>query len=512
MKFSKYVFIGGAMALMSVTSTSCVGDLDVKPDDPNSTLGLTTAEEYYGVLARAYGGLVLEGGISVDNGGAGVYTRQLWNLQELCTDEAIIGFNWNDAGIHELAFSTWSSDNHWLYECFSRFNYQIALCNEFLRTIGKAGNLIPEAEQNVMRAEARVLRDLSYYHMIDIFGRGPWTDENSVVGAIPPTYSRTELFDAVVADLVDAIPQLKPAAQQVYGRISREAGYMLLAKLYLNSEVYTGQGRWNECAQACQEILKTIKDLAPDYRYLFCGTNDRYVGNGEILWAVPQDEFTLTTYGGTTYLSGGAYNAEVAVKPYGLGVDPWDGPRVGTELSQALDSKDKRRLIFEGDFSEELTDLSSWTKKGSGYMCVKFVYTPEENYDNNGGKNTSATIFNSADFPIFRLADTFLMLAECQLHGVSCNGVDYYNKVRIRAGLAPVGSYTADDLLHERLCELYWEGHRRSDLVRFGKFSGSEYLWAWKGQQLHGANTQSFRDLYCIPAQFVPTLGQNNGY
>lgn len=513
MKFSKYLFIGGAVALMSVTSTSCVGDLDVKPDDPNVTLGLTTAEQYYGVLAQAYGGLVLEGGISVDDGGAGVYSRQLWNLQELCTDEAIIGYNWDDAGIHELAFSTWSADNHWLYECFCRFNYQIALCNEFLRTISNAGNLIPEAEQKVLRAESRVLRDLSYYHMIDLFGRGPWTDENSTVGAIPPTYDRTELFDAIVADLTDAVPQLKPAAQQIYGRISREAGYMLLAKMYLNSEVYTGVARWRECAEACQEIVKTINTLAPDYRYLFCATNDKYVGNGEILWSIPQDENTLTTYGGTTYLSGGAYNGEVDPTVYGLGgADGWGGPRVGTQLSQALASNDKRRLIYEGEFNEGLENLQSWTKTGDGYMCVKFVYTPETNYYNEGGKNSTTTIFNSTDFPLFRLADTFLMLAECELHGVSCNGLDYYNKVRLRAGLAPVGSYTADDLLHERLCELYWEGHRRSDLVRFGKFSGSQYLWAWKGGQYGGANTQSYRDLYCIPAQFIPTLGQNPGY
>lgn len=187
MKFSKYIILSGIALTMGFTS--CVDDLDVKPEDPDSKTELTTAQEYYDLLARAYGGLVLEGGISVDDGGAGVYTRQLWNLQELPTDEALIGKNWNDAGIDELDFNTWSGDNHWLYECFCRFNYQIALCNEFLRTIDKAGSLIPDEGidgKNMLKVEARVLRDLSYYHMIDIFGRGPWTDENSVVGAIPP--------------------------------------------------------------------------------------------------------------------------------------------------------------------------------------------------------------------------------------------------------------------------------------------------------------------------------------
>ena len=161
MKFSKYIIIGGIA--LSMGFTSCVDDLDVSPENPTTKLELTTAEDYYALMARVYGGLVLEGGIAVDDGGAGVYTRQLWNVQELPSDEAIVGYNWNDAGIQELGFSTWSSDNHWLYECFSRFNYQIALCNEFLRTIGNASGLIAEDEINTLRCEARVLRDLSYY-------------------------------------------------------------------------------------------------------------------------------------------------------------------------------------------------------------------------------------------------------------------------------------------------------------------------------------------------------------
>lgn len=516
MKFSKYIILSGIALTMGFTS--CVDDLDVKPEDPDSKTELTTAQEYYDLLARAYGGLVLEGGISVDDGGAGVYTRQLWNLQELPTDEALIGKNWNDAGIDELDFNTWSGDNHWLYKCFCRFNYQIALCNEFLRTIDKAGSLIPDEGidgKNMLKVEARVLRDLSYYHMIDIFGRGPWTDENSVVGAIPPTYDRKQLFDAVVADLVDAVPQLTPASQQRYGRISREAGYMLLAKMYLNAEVYTGTGMWQECANACNEILKTINTLAPEYKYLFCGSNDKYVGNGEILWSIPQDQNTLQCYGGTTYLSGGAYNGEVDVTPYGCGASGWGGPRVRAELSKALKSNDKRRLIYEGDLKEDISasGLDSWTSTGEGYMCIKYVYTNEGDYYNTTGNSGSPTIFNSADFPLFRLADTFLMLAECELHGASgCNGLARYNDVRIRAGLPAVGSYTADDLLNERLCELYWEGHRRSDLVRFGKFAGSAYNWSWKGGIENGAGTPAYRNLFAIPTQFVPTLGQNEGY
>ena len=265
MKLSKYIVLG-AIALSSPAFVACVGDLDVTPENPTTKTEISTAEELYGELAGIYGGLVFEGGITVDDGGAGVYTRQLWNLQELCSDETLIGSNWADGGINELVYSTWSPDNHWLYECFSRFNYQIAIVNQFLRDLHKYGSLLPGSDNlsvEVFDAEARTLRALSYYHMIDIFGVGPWTTEDSPVGVTPPTYDRKQLFEAVVEDLANAIPNLVPASQQVYGRLSREAGYMLLAKLYLNAEVYTGEPRWQDCANACNEIRKTISSVPP---------------------------------------------------------------------------------------------------------------------------------------------------------------------------------------------------------------------------------------------------------
>ena len=514
MKLSKYIVLG-AIALSSPAFVACVGDLDVTPENPTTKTEISTAEELYGELAGIYGGLVFEGGITVDDGGTGVYTRQLWNLQELCSDETLIGSNWADGCINELVYSTWSPDNHWLYECFSRFNYQIAIVNQFLRDLHKYGSLLPGSDNlsvEVFDAEARTLRALSYYHMIDIFGVGPWTTEDSPVGVTPPTYDRKQLFEAVVEDLVNAIPNLVPASQQVYGRLSREAGYMLLAKLYLNAEVYTGEPRWQDCANACNEIRKTIDTLAPTYKYLFCATNDKYVGNGEIIWGIPQDGTTLTTYGGTTYISGGSYRGDSdLLKTLGLAVSGWEGPRVREELSKALLPNDARRLIYEGEYTEDIQDLSD---KNQGYMCVKFVYTPEDDYKNEKQETPYCnTIFNPADFPLFRLADVYLMLAECELNGAQgCNGLEMMNRVRQRAGLADVRTLTAENILDERMCELYWEGHRRSDLVRFGKFAGSNYNWSWKGANANGANVQAYRNVYCVPTQFVSTLGQNPGY
>ncbi|MDE6121647.1 MAG: RagB/SusD family nutrient uptake outer membrane protein, partial [Duncaniella dubosii] len=301
-------------------------------------------------------------------------------------------------------------------------------------------------------------------------------------------------------------------SQQVYGRLSREAGYMLLAKLYLNAEVYTGEPRWQDCANACNEIRKTIDTLAPTYKYLFCATNDKYVGNGEIIWGIPQDGTTLTTYGGTTYISGGSYRGDSdLLKTLGLAVSGWEGPRVREELSKALLPNDARRLIYEGEYTEDIQDLSD---KNQGYMCVKFVYTPEDDYKNEKQETPYCnTIFNPADFPLFRLADVYLMLAECELNGAQgCNGLEMMNRVRQRAGLGNVSTLTAENILDERMCELYWEGHRRSDLIRFGKFAGSNYNWSWKGANPNGANVQAYRNVYCVPTQFVSTLGQNPGY
>jgi hypothetical protein len=149
-------------------------------------------------------------------------------------------------------------------------------------------------------------------------------------------------------------------------------------------------------------------------------------------------------------------------------------------------------------------------------MLIKYTNTTEDDYYNS--QNIASGVFNNSsqicgtDYPLFRLADAYLMLAECQLHGVNCNGYDYFNKVRARVGLDPIAQPSASEILHERQCELYMEGHRRSDLVRFNLYSGSNYLWSWKGGEYTGTSIDSYRDLFPVPYQYVSTVGQNPGY
>ena len=504
MKFIKHI-LAGTVALMAFAGTSCVGDLDLTPNDPNLKLELTTQAEWDGFLGRLYGNLYR----------AGTFTRSHFNLQEITADECFISEAWNDPGYQPLNKNQWSSDNEWIYAAFAREFFNAKMGAEFISGMrGKGGAFFDEAEVKARIAEASALRGLAYYYMIDLFGRGPWIDESSTTGATPPTYDRKQLFEAITAELETYVPDLKPAAQQAYGRVSREAGYMLLAKLYLNAEVYTGTPMWDKCAAALKQVVSTGITLAPEYKYLFCATNDKYAGNGELLWVVPQEQGRMEAWGGTTYLTCGAWFAsagEDILKKLNY-KDAWGGLRLRPELSRVLDKADKRRLIFEGTFKEDIPTLGGNDATSCGYMLIKYSNSPEDDYENTAGNNNNNVAMSNADYPVFRLADAYLMLAECQMNGVECDGLRYLNLVRDRAEMPALSQITADELLKERMRELYCEGHRRSDLIRFGKYTGANYLWSWKGGDYEGASLPEYRALYPIPMQYTATVGQNPGY
>ena len=520
MKISKYITLG-AIAMLLGINTSCVGDLNVKPDDENKLTDLTTKDQWMGYFGSIYGNLIYEGNLTPSgvDGGAGIFSRCHWNLQELCADGASLMSSWNDPGYPDLKFDTWTSDNTWAFMCFQREATTARQCMVFYNALSDASKFFTEEEIAQMRAETLVIHSLCYYYMIDLFGKGPWVDANLAVGATPPTYDRVQLFDATVAQLNEVINsgKLKPAKEQEYGRVSCEAARMLLAKLYLNAEVYTGKPMYDKCAEQCKEIVKTIPTLAETYKYLFCMSNDKYAKNGgEIIWSLPEDELYAQSYGGTTYLSAGAFFADIdkeEARKLGNPNSMWNGLKMKPQLVLEFEPGDQRRLIYEGEFKLDVRDLTNNNKDGDGYMCVKYPVTYEDDYYNDNNKEHSI-VFNNADVPLFRLADTFLMLAECQVRGVedADPGFKYFNAVRDRAGLAPKTSVTLDDILHERTCELYWEGHRRSDLIRFDKFTGGNYLWAWKGGVYEGTSIDSYRNLFAIPYQYVSTVGQNPGY
>lgn len=611
MKFTKYIAAASLTLAAAVCTTSCVDDLDVKPDDPNTKTELTDAAQWEGYFGSLYGAFRYVGNLSTSDGGAGTWMRCHWNLQEITADEAIISNKWGDPGYHALNFNNWRTENEWIYAAFAREFYTAKQCSEFIaKSQGAVNYGFTQDQVDTMNAEARVLRAYAYYYMIDLFGRGPWITEETPTGSTPPTYDRTELFNATVADLKATIEsgKLIPASRQDKMRVSLEAAKTLLGKLYLNAEVYTGKPMYAECAEVLKEVKNSMGSLAPEYKYLFCGSNDKYINN-EIIWAIPQKAFQMETWGGTTYMTAGAFDEladpfelarlgcgfvdfdvktdpetkEKSLSPILSGPTPWTGLRMRPELSQMLiQNGGSRNLAFTKDYNIGIANLDKYGPGADGYMCVKYSYTNESNYDNTGADApyqlnryyliatdafkkdfpqteadrlaaanqvlanypefagyTAQQIMDGAAsavqsqlmakykaefertsqvcdaaFPVFRLADVYLMLSECEFRGVSGAdpGFALFNQVRARAGLQPNNNPSAIDILNERQCELYWEGHRRSDLIRFGRYTGSTYNWSWKGGVLEGSYLPAYRNLFAIPYQNVSTVGQNPGY
>ena len=509
-----FVFAMGALTV------SCTGDLDVTPIDPNldTPENLLTGTEAYGqLLAKCYSALSVSSpdGESGDpdiegiDGGFGQYLRALYNLQELPTDEAVIG--WNDQTLKDLHGLQWTSSDVFVSACYSRVFYQISICNEVMRRIDQSGS--NDAVLQQYRAEARALRGLSYLHAIDLFGNVPFTDETTEVGGSnPQQISRAELFAWLEKDMKECAEQL-PANPEKY-RCGKGMVYMILAKLYLNAGVYTGKTEYQECANYCQKIIDLGYKLesAADYYKMFCADNDQLLGVGhELIFSVYQDHINTQAYGGTTYIINAMVGGKMAYADYGLGGNGWGGIRVTPQFVDKFEGADQRAKFFTTGQNKEIKDISDFT---SGYAFTKFT-----NLKANGTMIDGANSFPDTDFPMFRLGDVYLMLAECQVvGGIQCDGIARFNDIRERAGVAKIDNPTRANILDERARELAWECHRRSDLVRFGLLTSGDYLWAHKGMNSnvgtpHGVDAKY--NLYPLASSDVisnPNLKQNTGY
>ena len=505
----------------AISLTACVGDLDVTPIDPNLDTPekvLTSTEAYNQLLAKCYSGLSVSSpdGDSGDpdiqgiDGGFGQYLRALYNLQELPTDEAVIG--WNDQTLKDLHGLQWTSSDVFVSAAYSRVFYQISLCNEVMRQIDKAG--INDVLMQQYRAEARAIRGLSYLHAIDLFGNVPFTDENSEVGGEnPKQMKRADLFNWLVKDMEETAEQL-PANPEKY-RAGKGLCYMILAKLYLNAQVYTGTANYQKCADYCQKIIELGYTLesANDYWKLFCADNDQYLGVGhEIIFSVYQDHINTQAYGGTTYIINAMVGGNMNYADYGLGGNGWGGIRVTPQFVDKFEDGDQRATFFTDGQTKEIVDISDFA---SGYAFTKFT-----NLKANGSVLADANSFPDTDFPVFRLGDVYLMLAECQVvGGVSCDGIAKFNAIRTRAGVPTIANPTKADIIDERARELAWECHRRSDLVRFGLLTTSDYLWSHKGMNSNVGTphaVDSKYNLYPLASSDVisnsENLEQNDGY
>lgn len=499
--------------------SSCVNDLDVTPIDPNVQLPADVLKDeaaFEALLAKCYQGLACSssdganGGPDINgvDGGFGQYLRAYFNLQCLTTDEATCC--WNDTGLPDMHNMNWQASNQFIVAMYYRIFYQVSLCNELIRQVEANPAGVEFQHKGALIAEARALRALSYYHAIDMFGNVPFATEKDAVGAVGPRQiNRADLFAWVEKECKELIEgnDLAAEGQNVYGRCDKGFVKMILAKLYLNAEVYVGEDRYADCAAICEDLVATYS-LAENFADLFAADNDRFaVGTEEIIFAVPHDGINTTSYGGTNFLifagTGGDMNAAAAGISSG-----WGGLSVTKQVSERYADGDARAMFFT-DYGTEIVDIFTFTS--GGYKSVKFTNV------NHDGTAASASGHVDTDWPLFRVADAHLMLAECAARGKAdkAKGLASLNAVRERAGVAAVTSYTAQDVLDERSRELMWEGTRRTDLVRFGQFTTGDYLWEYKGSLKEGQAVADYRNLFPLPPADVNANGnlkQNAGY
>ena len=506
-------------AVATLGLSSCVQDLETTPIDPNIELPgdvLKDEAAFEALLAKCYQGLACSssdganGGPDINgvDGGFGQYLRAYFNLQCLTTDEAVCC--WNDTGLPDMHNMNWQASNQFIVAMYYRIFYQVSLCNELIRQVNANPAGVVFQNKGALIAEARALRALSYYHAIDMFGNVPFATEHDSVGAVGPRQiMRPELFEYIEKECKELIEgnDLAAEGQNVYGRCDKGFVKMILAKLYLNAEVYVGEDRYADCAAICEDLVATYS-LAENFADLFAADNDRFaVGTEEIIFAVPHDGINTTSYGGTNFLifagTGGDMNAAAAGISSG-----WGGLTVTKQVSERYAEGDARAMFFT-DYGTTITDREVFTS--GGYKSVKF-----RNVKSNGEAGQT-TGFVDTDWPLFRVADAHLMLAECAARGKADNakGLASLNAVRERAGLEAVSSFTAQDVLDERSRELLWEGCRRTDLIRFGQFTTDAYLWEFKGAVYEGAAVAEHRNLFPLPPADVNSNGnlkQNAGY
>jgi hypothetical protein len=519
----------GLSMITVVSFVSCTKDLDRTPKYGNTAASLyVNLDGYRSVLAKVYSGLTLTGNSGPDGQGdiAGIdegfssYIRQYWSAQELTTDEAVIG--WNDATIKDFHSLSWSPADVFVRALYSRIFFQITLANEFIRESAPAKlaerNLsgADATEIGYMRAEARFLRALSYYHALDLFGNVPFVTEGDNVGAFLPTQiSRANLFTYVENELKAIETELKDARTNQYGRADKAAAWALLSRLYLNAEVYTGTPKYGDCITYCNKVTAvTGYTLATNYRNLFLADNNN-TGAGEFIFAVNFDGNKSRTWGGTTFLCHAPVGGSMQASDHGLDFG-WGGLRTTKEfVSKLPDVLDSRRNFYTNGQNLEINDISEFS---NGYAVIKF-----RNKTSTGGNGSNPTWVDT-DFPMFRLAEVYLNYAEAALRGGTggntTTALNYVNALRTRAygnasGNVNSAQLTVPFMLDERARELYWEGVRRTDLIRYGQFTEGTYLWAWKGGIQAGRSVASDRKLFPIPSADLvanPNLTQNAGY
>ncbi|HEX9957927.1 MAG TPA: RagB/SusD family nutrient uptake outer membrane protein [Fibrella sp.] len=522
----KFTVKAGMLVAAMAIATSCVNDLDRVPKySVTSASVYADPANYKAVLARLYATLAVSGqqgpagkpDITGIDEGTSNYMRLYWKLQELPTDEAKI--SWNDGTIQDINKITWTSSDGFVTAMYNRIFYLISLSNEFIRETsddklssrGVSGQAAADAK--TYRAEARFLRAMAYFHAIDMFGTVPFVTEADAPGSfLPRQGTRQELFNYVESELKAIETELAAPGAAEYGRADRAAAQAILARMYLNAQVYTGTARYTDAITYAKKVIDAnVYKLEPTYQNLFTADNNL---SKEIIFPINFDGTRTQTYGGMTFLVHAAVGGNMPVGNFGVN-GGWSGIRSTQKLVDIFPdvtaTADKRAMFYTEGQKRELEDLGTFT---DGYAVTKY-----KNVTSTGVQGSDKE-FVDTDFPLIRLADMYLTYAEAVLRGGTggdqATAINYVNLLRDRAKAARVTSINLDFILAERGRELYWEGYRRTDLIRYDRFTTAAYLWPWKGGVKEGRAVDAKFNLYPIPATDLvanPTLKQNNpGY
>jgi starch-binding outer membrane protein, SusD/RagB family len=511
-----------SLGLLGLFTNSCVNDLDTKPKVEVSieTLLQQDPNAINGLLSKMYGTFALSGpkgpgssDITGPDPGETAFLRGIINLQDFTADA--MKNRWGDDGLDQLTTTKgWSSNNKFFKYMYDRIYYTIPQTSNIIKVLNE-GVEVANEEQYV--SELRFLRSLAYYYLIDCFGKGVLITEADLGNPIPKAQSsRIELFNFVESELLDV--ENKIGTTNTYGRANKAVVRMLLAKLYLNAEVYTGTARYDKAATYVNKVItEGGYSLTTNFKANFSGDN---ASSTEIIFPLIADPTVSQSYGNTTYLVNGSLSVDTMTPSNYGATQGWGGHRAtkawyslfGANAAALAASPDARaQLFWTTGHSYEMTDYKTWI---NGYPCTKFRNS------NLTGASTP-TDFSGTDFPLFRLADAYLMYAECAARTAPgttlAQALTYVNNIRTRAGAVTVntGDLTLGFILDERGRELNFEGHRRTDLIRFGKFSGASYLWPWKGGDVNGTAISANYNLFPIPTSAIqanPNLTQNPGY
>ena len=536
LRYFKNIIPVAAVAFAVAGLSSCTKDLDVTPIDPSSTMTPSEPELFtkcYATMALSgnYGGDSNDCDIDRLDGGTTGFVRQMWNANELTTDEAICA--WGDPGIPEFNYNNWGSSHPMLEGFYNRLYTSIAYCNHYLD--------VCNGIDATRTAEVRFLRAMYYYFLMDCFGNVPFATE--LMSTSPQQIKRPDLFKWIESELLEVKDQMQtPVARtsksEGYGRADQDAANLLLARLYLNAAVYTGSTRWAEAKEYAEKVINGPHKLWTNgtngwsaYQMLFMGDNGENGSSIEAVLPLLGDGISTTSYGTAMFLMCSAWKDDMDVDgDFGLVGKFWAGNRARRQLVEkffpngdapnvtiremAIVAGDDRALFFGVDRTISASTPSDFA---TGFSVGKYRNTYST------GATPHSTAFPDADYFLMRSAEAYLIAAEAdarQNNGTTtATGAQYINALRSRAGTTTVSSYTLKQILDERSRELYWEGFRRTDLIRYGIYagdnSGGENAWEWKGGSENGASLPAYRILFAIPSSDMtanPNLEPNDGY